>query len=383
MIIKLDLIGGIAGDMFIASVIDTFPDLESQLKSFLRKTFKKEIPLIIKNQKRNGIKGKIFDLNLDDYHTHKSYLEIKNWINKKISDVNVRNISQEIYKLIAVAEAKVHGKRINSVKFHEVGEWDSLVDILSSAFLIDKLNSNWIIGKVPLGNGTVLTKHGLLPIPVPATCEILKKRFEFYDDGFDGERVTPTGAAIIRYLNDHLKTSFKPTTLISSGYGLGSRKKTEYNNFLRLNAYKKNISEQNMINDQVVVLSFELDDQTAEDISIGIEKVSDFEGVLDIVQHPVYSKKQRIATSIRILCKLYEHKKIVEECFNQFNTLGIRYEITKRLILPRKINKINFDDKKLRIKKSIGKRVKIESDDLKKITSNQAERDSLRSKIKK
>ena len=137
MILKLDLIGGIAGDMFIASVIDAFPDLESQLKNFLRKTFKKEIPLIIKNQKRNGIKGKIFDLNLDEFHTHKSYLEIKNWINKKISDVNVRNIAQEIYKLIAVAEAKMHGKRINSIKFHEVGEWDSLVDILSSAFLIE------------------------------------------------------------------------------------------------------------------------------------------------------------------------------------------------------------------------------------------------------
>ena len=136
------------------------------------------------------------------------------------------------------------------------------------------------------------------------------------------------------------------------------------------------------MNDQVVVLGFELDDQTAEDVSIGIEKILDFESVLDIVQYPVYSKKQRIATSLRILCKLDEQQQIIEECFNQFNTLGIRYEITKRLILPRKIKKINIDDKKLRIKKSIGKRVKIESDDLKKITSNQLERDSLRSKIK-
>ena len=171
-------------------------------------------------------------------------------------------------------------------------------------------------------------------------CEILKKKFEFYDDGFEGERVTPTGAAIIRYLNDHLKTSLKPTTLISSGYGLGSRKKTEYNNFLRLNAYKKNISEQYIADDQVVVLSFELDDQTAEDISIGIEKVLNFDSVLDVVQYPVYSKKQRIATSLRILCKLEEQQQIIDECFNQFNTLGIRYEITKRLILPRKIKKI-------------------------------------------
>ena len=175
MILKLDLIGGIAGDMFIASVIDAFPDLESQLKNFLNKTFRREIPLKIENKKSNGIKGKSFDLNFKEYHTHKSYLEIKNWITKKISDENVRNIAQEIYKLIAVAEAKIHGKKINSIKFHEVGEWDSLIDILSSAFLIEKLNSNWVIGKVPHGNGTVLTKHGLLPVPVPATCEILKK----------------------------------------------------------------------------------------------------------------------------------------------------------------------------------------------------------------
>ena len=83
-------------------------------------------------------------------------------------------------------------------------------------------------------------------------------------------------------------------------------------------------------------MGFELDDQTAEDISIGVEKISNFEGVLDIVQYPVYSKKQRIATSLRILCKLDEHQRIIEECFNQFNTLGIRYEITKRLILPKK-----------------------------------------------
>ena len=382
MILKLDLIGGIAGDMFIAAVIDAFPYLEPLLKNFLRKTFKKEIPLKIEIKKSNGIKGKCFNLNFDEFHTHKSYVEIKNWITKKLSDENVKNIALEIYKLIAVAEAKIHGKRITSIEFHEVGEWDSLIDILSSAFLINKLNSNWIIGKVPLGNGKVLTKHGLLPIPVPATCEILKKKFEFYDDGFEGERVTPTGAAIIRYLNDHLKTSFTPSTLISSGYGIGSKKKTKYNNFLRLNAYEKNIFKLNIMNDQVVVLGFELDDQTAEDVSIGIEKILDFESVLDIVQYPVYSKKQRIGTSLRILCKLDEQQQIIEECFNQFNTLGIRYEITKRLILPRKIKKINIDDKKLRIKKSIGKRVKIESDDLKKITSNQLERDSLRSKIK-
>ena len=149
MILKLDLIGGIAGDMFIAAVIDAFPDLESQLKNFLNKTFRREIPLKIENKKSNGIKGKSFDLNFKEYHTHKSYVEIKNWITKKISDENVRNIAQEIYKLIAVAEAKIHGKKINSIKFHEVGEWDSLIDILSSAFLIEKLNSNWVIGKVP------------------------------------------------------------------------------------------------------------------------------------------------------------------------------------------------------------------------------------------
>ena len=75
------------------------------------------------------------------------------------------------------------------------------------------------------------------------------------------------------------------------------------------------------MNDQVVVLGFELDDQTAEDVSIGIEKILDFESVLDIVQYPVYSKKHRIATSLRILCKLDEQQQIIEECFNQFNTL--------------------------------------------------------------
>ena len=113
-------------------------------------------------------------------------------------DPAVRRRALAIFSLLAEAEARVHGCAVEDVLFHEVGAWDSIADIVSAAFLIEEsAATNWTVGAIPLGAGRVHTAHGLLPVPAPATA-LLLEGFPFIDDGVGGERVTPTGAAIVR-----------------------------------------------------------------------------------------------------------------------------------------------------------------------------------------
>ena len=119
---------------------------------------------------------------------------------------------------MAEAEAAVHGKSIETISFHEVGEWDSIADIVGAAFLIDRASATWTIGALPLGRGTIDTSHGKLPVPTPATVSLLEG-FSFDDDGLDGERITPTGAAILAYLKPQQFGVAQGGKLVASGTG--------------------------------------------------------------------------------------------------------------------------------------------------------------------
>ena len=141
---------------------------------------------------------------------HRIVLYVSVYSNSALNE-EITNLAIELLTILGKAEAKIHAKNLTDVHFHELADWDSLMDVVASAVIINALaNSSWSISKLPLGDGLVQTQHGLIPVPAPATAEILTG-FEFFDDGVKGERITPTGAAILSLLRDKKFISF-PTS---------------------------------------------------------------------------------------------------------------------------------------------------------------------------
>ncbi len=205
MHIHLDLLGGISGDMFIGAMLDCFPERIKQLTSLMKAAdFSDLVELQCKETNDGVLTGTRFKVVAGTHaesHDHRNYSDIKGKISGSALDCSTKEIALGIFQLIADAEAKIHGMDIDKVAFHEVGAWDSIADIVCAAWLISSSDvSSWSVSRLPIGKGQVTTAHGQLPIPAPATSLMLEG-FEFFDDGIEGERVTPTGAAILRYLN--------------------------------------------------------------------------------------------------------------------------------------------------------------------------------------
>ena len=174
-------------------------------------------------------------------HDHRNFNDIKELINQSQLSQKVKDLSIDIFAKVAVAEAKVHNKDINEVHFHEVGAVDSIVDIVGAAVLIEMLNPDHIYASaVPLGTGFVDAAHGRIPVPAPATIEILKD-VPVYSTGVRGELVTPTGAAIIKTLAEEF-TQLPEVEISKIAYGAG-KKDFEITNLLRVYQAKKKIKK--------------------------------------------------------------------------------------------------------------------------------------------
>ena len=274
--IHLDLIGGIAGDMFVAALADAFPELaEAMIKdigkfpqsSKGRVEFIKHHDGVLKGLQFNAIEHAQSHHHGSHAHgdahshDHMHYAHICNLLKNSELKVEVISHTLNLFSLLAKAEAEVHGIKPEEVSFHEVGAWDSIVDFVAAAYFIDALGSiEWSFSALPIGGGTIKTAHGLLPVPDPATA-ILMKGIPIIDDCIQGERVTPTGATIVKYLLSSSKPSQSPNTSISSyGNGFGSKKLANISNVLRCLAFET--TQQDIQHDHISTITFEIDDQT-------------------------------------------------------------------------------------------------------------------------
>ncbi|HEX5463380.1 MAG TPA: LarC family nickel insertion protein, partial [Burkholderiales bacterium] len=221
----------------------------------------------------------------------------------------------------------------DEVTFHEVGAWDSIIDIVGAAHLIDTLKADrWSISALPSGSGRVPSAHGMLPIPAPATV-LLLEGFPVFDDGIAGERVTPTGAAIVRYLVRDVSGRAEASTLMRSGAGFGTRIMPGVSNILRVIAFESAASELN--EELLAVIEFEIDDQTSEDLAIALERLRELPGIRDVLQIAACGKKGRIVSSIRILADSGAMADVTNACFMETTTLGIRTSSSRRISLER------------------------------------------------
>jgi hypothetical protein len=230
-ILYFDIINGISGDMTLASLLDLGAPQELFLEEIKKLNIDNEFEIKVTSKNESGIVGTNVEVVTKETHAHRHLIDIFDIIDNSNLNNNVKEMSKKIFMIIGEAEAKVHGTTIDKIHFHEVGAIDSIVDIVGTSILIDLLNIDKICANsVPVGSGFVKCDHGIMPVPAPATIEILKG-VPIKLNKVKGECTTPTGAAIIKALCDEFidELEFEVSQI---GYGIGY-KKFEIPNMLR------------------------------------------------------------------------------------------------------------------------------------------------------
>jgi uncharacterized protein (TIGR00299 family) protein len=392
MHIHLDAVGGVAGDMFIAGMLDAFPDLRDGMLAAIRAAgVPAEVHVGIAQHQDHALTGLRFrvleprmpqSLVGATHHPHTPFADVRDGLQASALAPAVCAQALGIFTVLAQAEARVHGKNLDTVSFHELGEWDSIADIVGSAFLIDAFSSDgvaatWSVSTLPLGRGKVKTAHGMLPIPSPATV-LLLEGFEFADDGLEGERVTPTGAAILRHLNCTQIPARRARRLLRTGIGFGSKTFAGISNVVRVLAFEE--TREPYAADEVAQVQFEVDDQTPEDLAIALDRLRAHPCVLDVLQTPAFGKKGRMTMHIQLLAEIADLDAVFDACFSETTTIGLRYAILQRRKLVRASTTVEAAGRQMRVKvtERPGRQsAKVEADDLLNVIGGRAERERL------
>ena len=389
MHLHLDPVGGIAGDMFAAAVLDAFPDLEAELRAVLEASGLGAFASVARIDHDDGtLTGSRFvvDPRPEGEAHERGAAEIERIVENSGLSVAVRARTTAMFSLLAEAESRVHGVPINAVRFHELGGWDSIADVVSAAWLIEALGAcGWSSTPVPLGRGRVAAAHGFLPVPAPATL-LLLEGMPVHDDGRFGERVTPTGAAILRHLSPSFEPVPGPLRLARSASGFGTRTLEGMSNVLRLLVFQP-LEKRSAAIDRVTVCNFEVDDQTPEDLAAALERLRALDGVLDVVQAPAFGKKGRVSVQVQVLARPGARAQVIDEVFAQTTTLGVRWHEVSRTILPRDVVRVGEDGNSVRVKRTLrpggNLTVKAEMDDVASLPGGRDARERMRNEAER
>ncbi|WP_304243455.1 nickel pincer cofactor biosynthesis protein LarC [Phascolarctobacterium succinatutens] len=312
------------------------------------------------------------------HHEHRGLQEVIAIIDATDMSAAAKALALKIFDIIADAEAKAHAVEKNAVHFHEVGAIDSIVDIVAIAVCADSLGvENVIVPELCEGRGTVRCQHGVLPVPVPATANIMQ-RFGFNVRllPVQGEFVTPTGAAAAAALmtTDELPQSFK---ILGIGLGAGKRQ-YERPSILRAlliedNAQKKNSLNNCLQTDCVCKLETDIDDCSGELLSYTLERLL-ASGALDAHYQPVFMKKSRPAWELTVICREEDRAKLEALIFAETTTIGIRHARMERTVLPRRRDVVHTAYGDVAVKRCLlenGERCYVEYDSAAKLAQEQ------------
>lgn len=326
MIAYFDCFAGISGDMTLGAFVDAGVDanwLEKTLKDHLIKDF----DLAVSTVSKMGISARKVDV-LVHGRAERNYADIQAMIRGCGLPDAVKDTSLAIFEKLAVSEAKIHGCPKAHVHFHEVGGVDAIVDIVGAALCVHYLGLSRIrASKIPLGSGFVSCTHGILPVPAPATADILKD-VPVYGTDDPVELVTPTGAAIITTL----ATDFGPMPdmqVSTIGYGAGTRELKSRPNLLRVftGPLPKNA-------DIVTMVETTIDDMNPEVFGFLMEQLF-ADGALDVYLIPVFMKKNRPGTLLQVLCRENTKEALIRRILTESTTLGVRCHSVERRLLHR------------------------------------------------
>jgi uncharacterized protein (TIGR00299 family) protein len=362
--LHLDPLGGIAGDMFAAALLDAFPEHVPAVTRAVRAAAGADCTVLPHGD--GTLTGRRFAVTTPaGQHHHAAWRDIRAGLTAAL-DPPIRAHALGIFGCLAEAEARIHGVAVDDVEFHEVGATDSIADIVAAAVLIAGLGeATWSIAPLPLGSGRVNTAHGPLPVPAPATAWLLRN-FVTIDDGIAGERVTPTGAAIVHYLRPAAGPSHTPRVLERSGIGFGTRTLQGISNCLRILVFGEAATATAATHRALAVIAFEVDDQTAEDLSAGLDRLRALPGVHDVLQMAAIGKKGRLATQVQVLARPDAAELVANACFEETTTIGLRIHHVEGRALARRTRNVEADGQRMRVKiveRPGGPSAKAESDD--------------------
>jgi uncharacterized protein (TIGR00299 family) protein len=331
-----DTIAGISGDMTLGALISagvSFDELQKELQLLNIGGFE----LQARHLERNGMVATKVDVVISEQpHYHRHLKDIEELIEKSSLVPAVKERSKKIFREVAFAESKVHNTPLEKIHFHEVGAIDSLVDIIGVSICLEKLGIQAVYSSpVKVGNGgMVKSQHGALPVPTPATMEILKDYPILFTD-VPFELTTPTGAAIIKALSQGVLTEEK-IKIFAIGYGAGEREMEQLPNLLRVFVGEL---EPNTLADEVVSVETNIDNMNPEIYPYVVEKLF-AAGALDAYLIPILMKKGRPGIILSALVERAQVDRILDIFFRETTTLGVRIQSIDRKKLPRGVKQV-------------------------------------------
>ncbi|MEA1939159.1 MAG: nickel pincer cofactor biosynthesis protein LarC, partial [Candidatus Caldatribacteriota bacterium] len=324
---------GISGDMIIGSLIDAGLEKE-RLEKELSKLNLSGYKLVAEKVVKRGIAATQAKVEIEEEGVERKLRDIINGIENSELEVEDKKQIKKIFYKIGKAEAKIHQKSIEDIHFHEVGGLDSIIDITSAVVGMRILGIKEVYSSaLPLGHGSVKCAHGVIPVPAPATLEMLKG-VPVCNGGIKSEMVTPTGAGIITSFAK--KFGERPLMEIGKiGYGSGE-KEFAIPNILRISIGEKILRDENLkdgyVSDEAVLIESNIDDMNPEFYDHIMEQLF-FQGALDVFLTPIQMKKNRPAHMLSIIVYEQNLKEILDVLFSEATTLGVRIREVKRLRL--------------------------------------------------
>jgi pyridinium-3,5-bisthiocarboxylic acid mononucleotide nickel chelatase len=326
-----DCFSGLSGDMTLGALIDL--GLEAaELERLLNSLGIGKLHLGVRQVAKEHLRGVKVDFHLEGDLPERTYPEIRDLIAAVPLPPRTRDLSLAIFRLLAQAEAGIHGQPLENVHFHELGAADTILDVVGVAFGVEKLRIGRVfVSPIPLGWGMIAAAHGRLPNPAPAALELLKG-LPIYGTDLPGELVTPTGAAILRALEAEGELC-PPMRLARLGYGAGSRDLPDHPNLLRLYLGEP-LADRPGVRERVLVCETHIDDMNPElyEPLMGILFAA---GALDVALEPLIMKKHRPGVRLTAIAPLAARESLLENLFNHSTTLGVRLMEVERVAAHR------------------------------------------------
>lgn len=348
--------------MFAAAMLDALPDLRGAVLHEVASVLPAgHAPPALEPGRSAGLAVKRFRVPPHEAKAPVGYPDLARLIDQGGAAPATRRIASDLLRMLGEAEARVHGCPLEQVHFHEIADWDTLADLSAAAAILSALETaSWSMTPLPLGGGTVHTRHGVMAVPAPATATLLEG-LSVHDDGIGGERVTPTGACIARYIATRIGlTPRRAGRLSATGHGAGSRDLPDRPNILVAQV----IEDSEAGADVVTVLEFDIDDMTGEETAAACDALRTTGGVIDVTGHPVQAKKGRTATRLRLLARPDRADEVAAACFRLTSTIGLRLHEERRLLLPRAAARAEGLRLKTVLRPGGQRTAKAESDDL-------------------
>ena len=351
-----DCFSGVSGDMMLGALLACGAD-EVEFRERLAALNVPGYELMIQRVTREGIAATDVDVRLLDMDQgHGRHLaDIACILEAGALPPRVRQKAVAVFTRLADAEAKIHGTTRDQIHFHEVGAVDAIVDIVGSCLLLDMLGVERIVtSSIPCGYGTITCQHGIMPVPAPATMELLRG-FPVHSVDIRGELVTPTGAAFLTTLADPLAAGKMPTMrVLASGFSAGKKQfKPDMPNLLRVILGETEEDTDRAGEDKtpqtVAVLETNLDDQNPEGFDLLMERAF-AAGALDVFFAPIQMKKNRPATLLSVLCPPDKADALAVLLFRETGTFGVRVREQRRYTLARSWRTVQTEFGDIRLK---------------------------------